>query len=249
MARGKNSQNYLLKRKRPNKNGSTDNVSRSGSSETIDVVLQKKYDAVESKVTNIAVKLFKIHKNKISMYVGIGALLLIFLILNYLERRITKYTYKYENIAEIKYKDVFNNHYNYKGKEAYETLTAMKEGGRKIYLIYNLVLIFIYSPFLLYSITEVINEVCGFTRANLAPSGIAIFQVLESIALIFTILGYPNTMTLLNLAGKLAVCKYFFIFFSVFVVIFGAIDRYQNKPKPGAPVEDEKKKENGKKNN
>ncbi|KAL6621701.1 hypothetical protein LY90DRAFT_676798, partial [Neocallimastix californiae] len=243
MARGKNTQNYILKRKRnPNKSKGTD-----ASNETLDVVLQNKYDSVVSALENISLKLYNMC-NKKTMYIGMGAFLLVFLVLNFIERKITKYTYAYENISEIKYKSVYNGHYNYKGKESYETLTAMGAEGRKIYLFYNLVLIFIYSPALFVGVTNLITDICGLTKTNIMPFGISVFQILESIALVFTLLGYPNTLGLLFIAGKLAVIKYFFIFLAIFVVIFGAIDRYQNKPKPEPEAKEEEKKEEKKSN-
>jgi len=243
MARGKNTQNYILKRKRnPNKSKGTD-----ASNETLDVVLQNKYDSVVSALENISLKLYNMC-NKKTTYIGMGAFLLVFLVLNFIERKITKYTYAYENISEIKYKSVYNGHYNYKGKESYETLTAMGAEGRKIYLFYNLVLIFIYSPALFVGVTNLITDICGLTKTNIMPFGISVFQILESIALVFTLLGYPNTLGLLFIAGKLAVIKYFFIFLAIFVVIFGAIDRYQNKPKPEPEAKEEEKKEEKKSN-
>jgi len=243
MARGNN---YILKRKRPSKDKDAKNT-KNGSNESLDVVLQEKYNSLEKTLNNISLKLYNMY-NKKTMYIGMGAFLLIFLILNFIERKITKYTYAYENISEIKYKSVYNGHYNYSGKESYETLTAMGAEGRKIYLYYNLVLIFIYSPFLFVGVTNVISDICGLTRTNVIPFGISVFQILESVALVFTLLGYPNTLGLLFIAGKLAVIKYFFIFLAIFVVIFGVIDRYQGKPKP-EPVKEEKDEKKEKKSN
>lgn len=245
MARGKANSNYILKRKRPTTKGGAKGAN--GSNESLDVVLQNKYNTFEKTLDNISLKLYNMY-NKKTMYIGMGAFLLVFLILNFIERKITKYTYAYENISEIKYKAVYNGHYNYKGKESYETLTAMGEEGRKIYLYYNLVLIFIYSPFLFVGVTNVISDICGLTRTNIIPFGVSVFQIFESIALVFTILGYPNTLGLLFIAGKLAVVKYFFIFLAIFVVIFGVIDRYQGKPKP-EPVKEEKEEKKEKKEN
>ncbi|OUM67420.1 hypothetical protein PIROE2DRAFT_68840, partial [Piromyces sp. E2] len=232
MAKGKNTQNFLAKRKRPVKGAKGTN----GSSESLDVVLMNKYNSIENTLNNISLKIYNSY-NKILMYIGIGIFVVIFVLLNYIEKKIMGYTYNYEHIAEIKYKSVYNGHYNYKGKESYETLTAMGEGGRKIYLYYNLVLIFIYSPFLCVSITNLISEVCGFTKTNVFPFFISLFQIIESIVLILTIKGYPNSLPILNLAAVIAVIKYFFIFITIFVVIFGFIDRYQKKPKPTGPQE------------
>ena len=245
MARGKNTQNFLIKRKRPvNKNSNSKGIS--GSDEALDAVLLNVYDRVEKGYSDITQKIFKSFNKKL-MYVGLVIFLLVFLVLNFIEKKIINYTYSYENIAEIKYKSVYNGHYNYIGKESYETLTAMGEEGRKIYLYYNVVLILIYSPFLSFSITNLISEVCGYTKTNVIPFLISIFQILESIILIFTILGYPNSVTLLNIAGKVAIVKYFFIFVTIFVVIFGFIDRYQGKPK--GVIEEPEANKNNKKSN
>ena len=242
MAKGKNSQNFLAKRKRPVAKGAKGS---NASSEALDVVLMEKYNSIEKFLNNISLKIYNA-SNKIAMYIGIGLFVAIFLLLNYIEKKITNYTYKYDHIDEIKYKSVYNGHYNYVGKESYETLTAMEEGGRKTYLYYNLILIFIYSPFLCFSIANVISEICGFTKTNICPFLISFFQIIESIALIFTINGYPNSILLLNVAAKVAVVKYFFIFITIFVIIFGLIDRYQKKPKPTGvettPEETEKMK-------
>jgi len=227
MARGKNTQNFLVKRKRPTKGAKGTN----GSNEALDTVIMDTYNKIEKGYGDFTLKIYNSY-NKTLMYVGLGAFLLIFLILNFVEKKIIKYTYSYENISEIKYKSVYNGHYNYIGQESYETLTAMGPEGRKIYLYYNIILIFVYSPFLTYSITNLISEVCGYTKTNIIPVFISIFQILESVTLIFTIMRYPNSLTLLYMAGKLAIVKYFFIFVTIFVVIFGFIDRYQGKPKP-----------------
>ncbi|ORX57241.1 hypothetical protein BCR36DRAFT_580657 [Piromyces finnis] len=239
MARGKNSQNFLAKRKRPTNKGAA--KGNNDSSEAIDVVLINKINSIEKTLNNVSLKIYQSY-NKILMYIGVAVFASIFILLNYLEKKISKYTYTYENIAEIKYKTVYNGHYNYKGNESYDTLTAMKEEGRNIYFYYNLILIFVYSPILCFSITNIISEVCGFTKTNVFPFFISVFQILESIALIFTIKGYPNSLILLNISGKLAVIKYFFIFITIFVVIFGFIDRYQNKPKStGISLEESEK--------
>lgn len=235
MARGRNNQNYLLKRQRPNKSGSKE---INGSNESLDVVVKNKLNTFERIISNISLKIYQSY-NKTFMYVGVGVFACIFFILNLIEKKISGYTYKYEGIAEIKYKTVYNGHYNYKGKESYELLTAMGEEGRKIYLYYNLILIFLYSPCLCYSITNVISEICGFTRTNICPFFISVFQIIESIFLIFTLIGYPNSLLLLNLSGKIAIVKYFFIFITIFIVIFGGIDRYQGKPKPTGLTQEE----------
>jgi membrane-associated HD superfamily phosphohydrolase len=231
MAKGKNSQNFLAKRKRPVAKGAR---GPNASNEALDVVLMNKVNSINKSIEDISLKFYNSY-NKIFTYIGLGLFVAVYVLINYIEKKITNYTYQYEHIAEIKYKSVYNGHYNYKGKESYETLTAMGEGGRKVYLYYNLVLIFIYSPFLFFSITNLITEICGFTKTNICPFFIALFQIIESAILVFTIKGYPNSLLLLNLAAKVAIVKYFFIFITIFVVIFGCIDRYQKKPKPTGP--------------